>query len=235
MAISGVFSSAAEAERALTALKERGFAGDEVSVLARAEHHDSAGAKGLGAAMGAVLGMGAATFLIPGLGPVIGVGLLAAGVAGAGLGAAAGKAADRVTSRIPHEDLYFYEQALHDGQAVVFVDVSEPERQTQARNLIEHAGARNVHTLRRDWWQGIRHEEREYLQARGMAFEPNEAAYQSGFEAALQPANRGRSYDECAAYIDAHYPEPGRTEVFRAGFDRGQQYLTRRGSSREVT
>jgi hypothetical protein len=234
MPISGVFSSSAQAESAIAALKGRGFTDDEVSILARSEHHDSAAARGLGAAMGGVLGMGAATFLVPGLGPVIGVGLLAGAVAGAGLGAAAGAAADKMTSRVPHEDVYLYEQALLDGQALVFIDVADPERQSQARNLIEHAGARDVHSIRRDWWNSIRHEERDYARGRGLEFEPNESAYQAGFEAALQPVNRGRSYEQCTTYFETHYPEPSRSDAFRVGFDRGQQYMVRRSASREV-
>jgi hypothetical protein len=233
MAISGVFASAEDAERAIATLKSVGFSDSEVSILTRGDHH-SAGARGLGAAMGGVLGMGAATFLVPGLGPIAGIGLIAAGLAGAGLGAAAGKAADKWSSALPHEDLYFYEQALYEGQTLVFVDVADPERQSQARNLIEHAGARNVHTVRREWWNALRHDERQYVHSRGLDFDSNEAAYRSGFEAALHPSNRGRAYEECVGYIQANYPEPSRTDVFRVGFDRGQQYLTRRSSSREV-
>src|SRR5205085_3412228 len=139
MAISGVFPSAEDAERAIATLKSHGFTDSEVSVLTRGEHH-SAGARGLGAAMGGVLGMGAATFLIPGLGPIAGVGLIAAGLAGAGLGAAAGKAADKLTSGVPNEELFFYEEAMREGQAIVFISVEDPEHSSQARNLLEQGG-----------------------------------------------------------------------------------------------
>ena len=233
MAISGIFASAAEAERAVETLKAHGFTDEQVSVLSRGEHH-SAGARGLGAAMGGVLGMGAATFLIPGLGPVAGIGLLAAGLAGAGLGAAAGTAADKMTAGVPNEELFFYEEAIRSGNAVVFIEVSDPDRLSQARNLIEQAGARNVNTHRREWWQGIRAEERDYLHSRGLEFDANETDYRSGFEAALHPSTRGRRYEEVTAYVETCYPEPCRTEVFRVGFDRGQQYLMQRESSREV-
>jgi hypothetical protein len=233
MAISGIFASAAEAERAVETLKAHGFTDEQVSVLSRGEHH-SAGARGLGAAMGGVLGMGAATFLIPGLGPIAGIGLLAAGLAGAGLGAAAGKAADKMTAGVPNDELFFYEEALRGGSAVAFIEVQDPDRLAQARNLIEQAGARNVNTHRREWWQGIRGEERDYLHTRGYEFDANESDYRSGFEAALHPATRGRRYEDVTAYVETCYPEPCRTEVFRVGFDRGQQYLTERQSSREV-
>ena len=233
MAISGIFGSSTEAGSAVEALKGQGFTDKEVSLLTRGEHH-SAGARGIGAAMGSVLGMGLATFLVPGLGPVAGAGIIAAALAGAGLGAAAGKAADKMTAGIPNDELYFYEEAVRDGQTILFVETKNADRATQARNILEQSGARNVHIVRRDWWQNIRDQEREYARSRGLEFEPNEAAYQSGFEAALHPATRGRSLNDAMAYIQVCYPEPCRTEAFRIGYDRGQAYLTQRTSAREM-
>ncbi len=233
MTISGIFGSSTGADSAVQALKGQGFTEHEVSLIVRGDQH-SAGARGLGAAMGSVLGMGAATFLVPGLGPVAGVGMIAAALAGAGLGAAAGKVADKMTAGIPNDELYFYEEAVRDGQIVLFVDAKNPDRATQARNILEQSGARNVHTVRRDFWQNLRESERDYARSRGLEFEPNEADYQAGFEAALHPATRGRSLAESMGYIESCYPGPCRTEAFLIGFDRGQAYLLQRTSAREM-
>lgn len=217
--LTAVFDSATDAHQAIDELRHRGFEESRIGCLAPGEH--TAG-KGAGATMGGILGMGAATFLIPGLGPVAGFGLLAGALAGAGLGAAAGSTVDR-KSDVPREDLYFCEDSLRRGQTVVLVEASGDAEETQARNLLEHAGGRRLDSLRHEWWQTVRDGEREHVRERGGEWD--EINYRAGFEAALHPETRGREYDQVAAYVEDCYPEPCRTEVFRIGFDRGRQYL----------
>lgn len=217
--ITAVFDSTAAAKRAIDDIKARGIDESRIGYLAPGDHGKG---KGAGAALGSVLGMGAATFLIPGLGPIAGVGLLAAGLAGAGLGAAAGSAIDH-KSEVPREDLYFLEDRLRHGNGVVLVDAKGDAEETQVRNLLEHAGGRSADSFRREWWQSIRDGERDYVRQRGMDWDENN--YRSGFEAALHPATRGREYTQVTAYVESCYPEPCKTEVFRIGFDRGRQFL----------
>ena len=229
--VTAIFSSPAAAQKALEAVRAHGTESSGVSLLAPGdavpvEENRPIQGKVAGGAVGSVLGMGAATFLIPGLGPVIGLGMIAAGLAGAGLGAAAGAAVERTTAGVPNEDLYFYEESLRRGEAIVFVDATDEDERTRVRHVLEQAGGVSVDTKRRDWWGGMREYEREHARSRGVDW--NESDYRAGFEAALHPVTRGRSYDECVAYIETCYPEPCRRDAFRVAFDRGQQYLVSR-------
>lgn len=217
--ITAVFGSTDAAHRAVDDLQRRGFDQSRLGCLSTG---DSSSGKAAGTALGGIFGMGAATFLIPGLGPIAGFGLLAGALAGAGLGAAAGSAVD-LKSGVANEDLYFCENALRHGEAVVLVDASGDAEETQVRNLLEHAGGRRIDSLRHEWWQTIRNQERDYARQQGHAWD--EVNYRAGFEAALHPETRGREYDQVTAYLESCYPEPCKTEVFRVGFDRGRQYL----------
>ena len=236
--ITAIFESPAAAHAAIDTIKARGVEDSRISYLtpgsAPAELNSAAGiGTGTGATLGSILGMGAATFLIPGLGPIAGVGLLAGALAGAGLGAAAGKAADHKAD-VPKEDLYFYEEALRQGRTVVLVHPTDHDQETQVRNLLEHAGGRGLESTRREWWSGMRDTERDFARQRGYDFGGNESNYRSGFEAALHPETRGRDYDQVAAYIESCYPEPCKTEVFRIGYDRGRQYLLSRSGGGQL-
>lgn len=227
--VSGIFSSRTEAQAAIDALKAKGFRQAQISLLRAGDAALDTPIKGktAGASLGGVLGAGLSTFLIPGLGPIAGVGMIAASLAGIGLGAAAGAAVDRHTRGIPNEELFFYEETLRSDGAVVFVEAETPVQETQARNLLEQAGARSADTVRRQWWQSVRATERDYAHRRGVDFDRNEPDYRAGFEAALHPGSRGRSFDECTVYVETCYPEPCKTDVFRVGFGRGQEYLHR--------
>ncbi len=178
-----------------------------------------------GAAIGAFAGLSAAT-LVPGLGPIVGMGMLASGLIGTALGAAAGKVVDRHTHGVPNEDLYFFDEALRHGQTVVIVDPRDPVQETKARNLLERAGGRSTHSLRQEWWQTIRDRHRH-------EFNGDEEEYRAGFEAALHPFTRGRDLQEVAPYVETCYPEPCRSEAFRIGFQRGQEYFRNRMQARE--
>lgn len=236
--VTAIFDSARAANNAIDTIKARGVEDGRINYLtpgdAAAEANSAGGfGKITGTTLGGILGMGAATFLIPGLGPIAGVGLFAGAIAGAGLGAAAGTAIDHKTD-VPKHDLYFYEDALRRGSTVVIIDPRDGDQETQVRNILEHAGGRSIESLRREWWNSVRETEREYARQRGYSFEQDEISYRSGFEAALHPETRGRDLDQVAAYIETCYPEPCKTEVFRIGFDRGRQYLQSRSGSPEL-
>ena len=225
--ISTVFESESAARGAIDALAGIGVEEAKINYLtpgnAPGEANAAAGlARSTGATLGGILGMGASTFLIPGLGPVAGLGLIAGAVAGTALGAMAGRAVDRKTD-VPREDLFFYEDAMRRGHTILIVDAHHVDEETRVRNILEHAGGRSIESLRREWWLSLRDREREFVRLRGGDW--SEADYRSGFEAALHPAARGHDYDQVSAYIESCYPGPCRTEVFRVGFDRGRQYL----------
>ena len=228
--VTAVFASPEDADRAIRSLEENGFAANQVSYLASGKSESShfpVHAPHAGAAIGAYAGLSIATFL-PGVGPIIGAGMLASGLVGAGLGAAAGAAIrSRHTHGVPNEDLYFYDEAIRNGQTVVMVEAHDSIEDTRARNLLERAGGRSVQALRQEWWQNTRESYRGDFNGR----EPD---YRNGFEAALHPATRGREYDQVTEYVETCYGDACRTEAFRAGFGRGQEYFRRRMAARET-
>lgn len=232
-AVMGIFDSTRNAEAAIQSLKWHGISDGQINLLARGDSSFPVHAKEAGGAIGGALGLGAVT-LLPGLGPVIGVGMLASGLIGAALGAAAGAAVDRHTQGVPNEDLYFLEQSVREGGAVVLVDARDSTQETQARNLIEQSGGRPGQMVRQDWWQRRRDQERDFLRSGGHELEPIESDYRSGFEAALHPTTRGRDYDQVVAYVETCYPGPCRTAAFRVGFDRGQQFFRESVQAREL-
>jgi hypothetical protein len=216
--VTALFPSPADARKAIEALRSQGIDDSQFSYIAPGEREPTpVTPKRAGAVIGGVLGIGASTFLIPGLGPIIGFGALAGALAGAGAGAAAGAAAES----------YFHEEAVRSGGAVVAVDARDPDQETQVRNILEHLGGRPTQWARREWWQGIRGGERDFARSRGIDFDAQEADYRDGFEAALHPQTRGRDYEEVVAYIETCYPEPCKTDVFRIAYDRGREYLQR--------
>jgi hypothetical protein len=206
--VTGIFDSRSEAEAAIRSLKAQGFRESQVNLLAKGG------------------GLSAAT-LVPGIGPVIGLGMLASGLIGAALGAAAGKAIDRHTHGVANEELYFFDEALRDGRAIVVITPQDEVQETRARNSLERLGGRSIPSIRQEWWQRIRDGNRH-------EFNGDESDYRAGFEAALHPATRGHDYDDVVAYVERCYPEPCRTEAFRIGYERGQEYFRGRMAAREM-
>lgn len=106
--VAGVFNEPRHAEMALNELKDAGFTPDQVSVVARdtretkdmVERSDMAGAETSGATAGAFLGgitggivgwlVGIGALAIPGIGPIVAAGPIAAALGTAGATAAAG-------------------------------------------------------------------------------------------------------------------------------------------------
>ena len=81
--VSGLFNTHDEAKAAVTALEEAGVPTDDISLIGPEGTASSTGAAegaGVGAAIGGVGGLfaGLGAFAIPGIGPVVGAGWLAA-------------------------------------------------------------------------------------------------------------------------------------------------------------
>lgn len=249
--VAGVFNSRADAERAIQGLRSAGIAEDRISFLTPGTTDEAVEAAvptteteqpGMGTAMGATvggamgiaggasLGAAAASLLIPGVGPVIAGGIIGAallGIGGAATGAAAGAALEEgLADGIPHDELYLYEDALRKGRSVVIAFVDESESVEGARNVMAQAGAESIDAAREDWWLGLRDVEEESYQAYGGDFSSDELAYRRGFEAALHPRRRGKTYEECSAELSAIASEAGSEQAYQQGFKRGQEYLS---------
>jgi len=138
-----VFNSHAQANAAADELRQAGVRDDAISVVARREgvttNTDGAGddtgehmadiAKGAvgGAALGTILGI--AALAIPGVGPFIGAGAIAASAvpaaaaAGAGIGAAGGSIVGFLTSHgVDEHDAEYFESHINNGGVFVSVD-----------------------------------------------------------------------------------------------------------------
>lgn len=143
----GVFPDDAQARRAIDELKRAGFSDDEIGFLTRARTGEisnevmgdaASGAVG-GGLLGGLLGA-AAALLIPGIGPAIAGGILAATVGGVAIGAAAGGIIASLTSiGIVESDARFYQRELEAGHTIV--TVKAPSGYEEALEIMRRNGA----------------------------------------------------------------------------------------------
>jgi len=149
----GVFDGPDHAERALNGLKDRGFTPEQVSVVAQnksdvtqmAEHTDMAGG-GEGAAAGAVTGgvlgglagflIGISALVIPGIGPIVGSGIIVSTLAGAGIGAVAGGLVGALTEQgVDENDAREYEEHVKQGRILLTAHAASTQQEQQAREV----------------------------------------------------------------------------------------------------
>jgi hypothetical protein len=170
----------------------------------------------------------AVSALIPGVGPVLAVGLAGAALLGAG-GAVGGallgeKADEKSTEGVPSDELFFYEDALRQGKSVILVLAVGKSDEARARKVLEDAGAQSLDAARKDWWIGLRDAQAEHYKALGHNFEGDEDVYRVGFESALRRECRGYTLEEKSDCLKWWYPESWNSEAFRRGYDQGREY-----------
>ena len=239
--VTGTFASREAAARGLQHLRSAGVREDRITVLAPGTPGavvpaDDAEQPGIGTAIGAVVGgatgasiglpVGAAiaSMVIPGVGPIIAVGALGAAIFGAGGAAVGHKLEETLTHGISHDELFFYEEALRQGRIVVLVQADDEQEADIVRAGFDAAGAERIDAAREAWWIGLREAEARAYATRGHDFARDEESYRRGFEAALLPAARGRTYAEVRIELTKIYPDVCETEAFRFGFERGRAY-----------
>jgi hypothetical protein len=166
--------------------------------------------------------------LVPGVGPVLALGLLGAALLGAGgatAGALAGNSIEKAMAEgLPRDELYVYEDALRRGRSVVVALAENELIAENARAELAKAGAETVDAAREEWWIGLRDAEQEHYTSQGGDFSLDEAKYRLGFEAALHPDRRGKAIEEAAANLEKKYGADSATTAFRQGYERGQRY-----------
>ncbi len=236
----GIFRSRPVAEQAARALLEAGIAPHRVSLLApgpgrhRLEFVGTTEAEppGMGRVLGGVVGgaAGAAggielgalvSTVIPGIGPVLALGLVGAALLGIG-GAAAGDALEaRLREGLPRDEVYLYEDALRHGWSLVVAAVEDDETAARARRALAAAGAESVDAARERWWIGLRDAEAVRYEGR---FADDEADYRAGFEAALSLGRGGRRYEDLSETLRRRYPEAYGRPAFRRGWEGGRRY-----------
>ncbi len=244
----GIFNSFADAKRAAAMLRSMEISEDRIAVLSprpsagdfeanipTSETEQPGMGTAVGGAVGGALGIAggleagmAATALIPGVGSVFALGLLGAallGIGGATAGAVAGTALEEgIDNGLPRDELYLYEDALRRGRSVVIAMVDGDEIADHARTELTRAGAESIDAAREEWWIGLRDAEATHYANQGGDFNVDEATYRLGFEAALHPARRGKTYEESATGLRKRYDKNCESAAFRGGYDRGQAY-----------
>jgi hypothetical protein len=170
--IAAIYPSRSEAERTAVLLEALGIPRDRITILTPGSATDrlptdEGEAPGTGAAIGAVVGgaTGAAvglplgtaiTFLVPGIGPVIAVGLLGAALFGAG-GAAVGAALeDSLVTGVPRDDRLVYETALRHGRSVLLALEEDATRTAEAQRIVDSSDAESVAEASRRFAREIR-------------------------------------------------------------------------------
>lgn len=146
----GVFDSVDQAEKAAEELQRKGFKRDEISIVAKessARQRDTGAltqgittGSTIGGAAGLLAGVGA--LAIPGLGPIVAAGPLAAALTGAVTGGVAGGLVDW---GIPEETGRKYEERVKEGRVVAAVRTDDHKVQ-DAADILRRNGATEVET-----------------------------------------------------------------------------------------
>lgn len=146
----GYFEDNRKAEEALRELKEKGY--HEISILgnerggqsdSRGRDNNSSFAGNLssgtmtGGAIGGLAGLalGAGAFFIPGIGPILALGPLAAGLGGALTGGIGGALVDY---GIPQDRSDFYEAKIKEGNTIMVLKADESKTEEVAKILRAH-------------------------------------------------------------------------------------------------
>lgn len=253
-AIAAVFKTRAAAERGVTELRSLGVSNERINLLTpestaeelaavpRTDSEQPGMVKALGAMVGGVTGFaggyGLVALALSGIGTVfafgVAGGIVLAALGGVGGGAIGASLEGALSQGLPSDELFFYEDALKQGRSVVIL-LADPDLNAEAaRGALEKAGAETIDRAREKWWIGLRDVEKEHYDAAGADFESSEVWHRRGFEASLDPLNRGKSYQDAESVHRAHYPDlynETAEKAFRRGYERGQAYLkARRGS-----
>jgi len=238
----GIFSSEVAAAMAYSELRSLGIHGQGVIVLTPgaslqelegvpAEEGEQPGmGKALGSVIGGAVGLAAgaavANLLLPGVGPVIAIGLTAAplGLGGAAAGAVGGGALENLLTRgLPKDEIFFYEDALRQGRTVIIIVADDDDLLSQGRQIMENNGAESLDAAREKWWIGLRDSEKtEYV---GPADNhDDEPLYRLGFEAALDPDLRGKAFADVTGTLAERFPRIYQEKSFERGYQCAQQY-----------
>lgn len=152
----GSFDNFSDASNAARDLRAAGFGDSEVNVVANnaqrdgatAESHPSGAATGAiaGGALGGVAGLAISLtgLAIPGIGPILAAGPIAAALAGAGAGAVAGGLIGSLTDiGVSETDAKYYAEAVRRGAALVTVQ-ADGGRVNEAEDILRKHDAFDI-------------------------------------------------------------------------------------------
>jgi len=170
----GTYSSLETAVAVVNDLVNAGFHRNSISIVANdpdekyagyVDHDTAADGAAAGAGMGAVIGgiggllLGLGALAIPGIGPVIAAGPLAATLAGAGVGAVTGGIIGALVDMgVPKESAEAYAESVHRGNTLVVAQV-EDNRANEATRIMQRQGLVDIERQAADWrssgWKGF--------------------------------------------------------------------------------
>ena len=164
--VTGLYDNYDDARATVKALEDAGVPSDEISIVSNKgdgvkveeQGNDAAEGAGTGAGIGAVAGgaggllAGLGMLAIPGVGPVVAAGWLAATAAGAVAGAVVGGAAGGIVgamikSGVPEEDANLYAEGVRRGGSVVAARV-EDDKQLAAQDILQRSRSVNIQERR---------------------------------------------------------------------------------------
>ena len=163
--VAALFENGSEAYGAVKELLEHGFAHDDISVMTHeatssddvVTDDDSvsgvAGGAGIGAALGGVGGLvlGLTALAVPGVGPIIAAGPIAAALVGAGVGAAAGGLIGALVDiGIPEDHAYYYGEGMRRGGVLVTV-ATKDETAEQAESILSRHNPIDLSSRAEEW------------------------------------------------------------------------------------
>lgn len=173
--VTGLFDTREDASAAVSELKSIGIADAEISIVAsnsagwhEGEHDNdtsnaaegAAGGAGVGAAVGGAGGLlaGLGLMAIPGLGPVVAAGWLAATAVGAITGAVVGGAAGGIVGAlteagVSEADAHVYAEGVRRGGSLVTARVSD-EMATEAREILSGSNSVDLEARRASYKEG---------------------------------------------------------------------------------
>lgn len=228
----GLMDSPAEAQRVIQELIDCGFERSTIGVMASGRQGGDASAAtsddgsadqgepedrgrsalkgaGAGAALGGIAGLvvGLAALPIPGVGPIIAAGPIAAALAGAGIGAVAGGVVGALTDLgVPEHEAHYYAEGVRRGGTLLTVTAANDELADRAARLMREHGAANIEERVSQWkdsgWSGRSGQDTQT--ARSRAFESS-GLESGGLESGGQPsaASADRSGAQAASPASA--------------------------------
>src|SRR5579863_6110750 len=160
-AVFGIYSSVAQAERAVDTLVHSGFSSTDISVLLQdnrgtrdfvhqkeTKAPEGAAAGGttggvIGGTLGVLAGIGA--LAIPGVGPLIAAGPIMAGLAGLGVGGVVGGFMGALVGMgIPEYEAKRYEGRVKGGGTLLSVHCDTSDEVSRAKDLLKGTGASDI-------------------------------------------------------------------------------------------
>ena len=251
-----VFDDRDDAQDAIRALRDAGFTADDISILARDRDvagrlaDDTGTEMATGAATGALAGgllggvagwlVGIGALAIPGVGPFIAAGPLAAALGGAAIGAAGGGIIGALTGMgIPEDEAKYYDTEFRHGGIVVTAQARG--RYDEAHAIMREYGGRDStsSTTPYSTWDQTSPRFRSSYERRYGTSRPwadVEPAHRFGYESYGQTRQAGTDFRTAEPTLREQWSRTGRTgdyDAYRNDVRRGWDYGRGRTSFRD--